>query len=632
MSVARNPFRMRASERIESDSIFLGLYSPYVLETLIEKQAQADLWDNVLFIRSSPGGGKTSLLRLFSPPSLRILQGYRKHYKDIFNILKKLGVYDRNKISVLGVMFSCARNYQILEDLPVNDSQKLNLFFSLINSRIIARTIKAMLELHGVQFPEGLKQISFEAQNNTEISTNFPNKCNGNELYEFALNLEREAYSKINSFTTSDYRQKNYITDLFSLSIINPSNFKINGEKISERFILMFDDVHKLTKKQRKILISTIIESRPSISIWISERLEALDATEILPQGAYIGRDYNEINLEDYWGTNTKRFEVLLSNIADKRIRNADNVKVESFTELLQAILDEEGIRGKLEESVEELKNDLIRISSKDIKFKDWVNFGISQDFSLLEKAELLQKLEILISRYKNRTQLAFEFPLSPDEIKLADKSEVKLAAEFLLSRRFKLPYYFGMEKLVKLSFSNIEQFLGFASEFFEEISAKEIARKDIHLNAQEQERILKNVVERKWREIPKIVPFGIRVSDFITQLANIAKVETFRPSAPYAPGVTGIGIKISDYRSLFEEEPVKNKPDRITLVDVLSSCLANNLLRIDINKSQGKKGGEKWIIIYLNRWLCLKFDLPLSYGGWRPKKIKEILKWVNKK
>jgi hypothetical protein len=35
-----NPFRMRASERIESDSTFLRLYSPFLFKTLIEKQDQ----------------------------------------------------------------------------------------------------------------------------------------------------------------------------------------------------------------------------------------------------------------------------------------------------------------------------------------------------------------------------------------------------------------------------------------------------------------------------------------------------------------------------------------------------------------------------------------------------------------
>jgi len=32
---------------------------------------------------------------------------------------------------------------------------------------------------------------------------------------------------------------------------------------------------------------------------------------------------------------------------------------------------------------------------------------------------------------------------------------------------------------------------------------------------------------------------------------------------------------------------------------------------------------------LYLNRLLCVYFGLPLQYGGWRPKKIDELSKWI---
>ena len=86
----RNPFLMRASERIESDVNFLRLYSPIVLDSLIEKNSNDTLWNNVIFIRSSPGGGKTSLLRVFEPSTLfNIFSRKSQEYKDLFNYLKE---------------------------------------------------------------------------------------------------------------------------------------------------------------------------------------------------------------------------------------------------------------------------------------------------------------------------------------------------------------------------------------------------------------------------------------------------------------------------------------------------------------------------------------------------------------
>lgn len=55
MSRLRNPFRLRASEKIESDVSFLRLYSPIVLDALCEKHKDGKLWNNVMYIHSSPG-------------------------------------------------------------------------------------------------------------------------------------------------------------------------------------------------------------------------------------------------------------------------------------------------------------------------------------------------------------------------------------------------------------------------------------------------------------------------------------------------------------------------------------------------------------------------------------------------
>src|SRR5664279_1680181 len=93
----RNPFRLRASERIESDASFLRLYSPLVIETLTERSNKGILWNNVLFIHSSPGAGKTSLLRIFEPSSLQTLYSLKSQdYTELFSMLKKLSIFNEN--------------------------------------------------------------------------------------------------------------------------------------------------------------------------------------------------------------------------------------------------------------------------------------------------------------------------------------------------------------------------------------------------------------------------------------------------------------------------------------------------------------------------------------------------------
>ena len=74
MKEPRNPFRLRASEHIESDVTFLRLFSPGVLESLPSEEPL----DKIHVIRSAEGGGKTSFLRLLNPTVLLTLHAYRR--------------------------------------------------------------------------------------------------------------------------------------------------------------------------------------------------------------------------------------------------------------------------------------------------------------------------------------------------------------------------------------------------------------------------------------------------------------------------------------------------------------------------------------------------------------------------
>jgi len=128
MNRLRNPFRMRASEKIISDTNFLGIYSPSIIDLLVKSYNESKLWDNVTYIHSSPGGGKTSLLRLFEPSVLNSLYSSQSHYKDLFSNLKKLDIFE-NKVNILGIYLLCSRSFEILEDINVQEAQKKGYFF-----------------------------------------------------------------------------------------------------------------------------------------------------------------------------------------------------------------------------------------------------------------------------------------------------------------------------------------------------------------------------------------------------------------------------------------------------------------------------------------------------------------------
>ena len=142
MREIRNPFTLRIAEHIESDDTFLRLFGPGALELL----RKDEMWTRLQFFQSSPGGGKTSLFRLFTPACLLTLYDSRAsgdEYEDIYKKLKELDVMSEDGPSVLGIMLSNAYKDADIEYLRFDDAQKTRLFFSLLNSRITIGAIRS---------------------------------------------------------------------------------------------------------------------------------------------------------------------------------------------------------------------------------------------------------------------------------------------------------------------------------------------------------------------------------------------------------------------------------------------------------------------------------------------------------
>lgn len=627
MSRHRNPFRLRASEKIESDVSFLRLYSPFVLDSLSEKNKEGILWDNVMYIHSSPGAGKTSLLRVFEPRTLNTLLNNRSanDYKNLYGILRKLDVLHEHKIAMLGVTLVCTRNYEILEELDISNAQKIRFFFSLLNSRIFLATLRSIVDYESSNRPfnDVLESITFNYDNRDNYFSDLVTPCTGRELYTWASAIERRVYQAIDSFLPIVEIKPEGHDELFSLNVLKPENFSINNEPLDCKFLFMIDDGHKLSYNQKISLKKYIIEKRGSFSIWISERLEALDSVDNLR--SFEGRDYEILNLERFWGEHPGKFEKVLANIADKRASNSTE-DVNAFKEFLVDDLEEEILRKDFLESIETTKKNIAAVAEFTSKFDSWIKYADNFNGSPLEKAIFYKKLEILINRNIGKTQLTFEFPLTEQELLDKFKSDIDSTSKLFLSSTSKIPYYYGFSDLAKLSSNNIEQFLSFSADIFEEMLSNRLSGSQVNLDTKNQQRILNSVAERKWLELPKVIPYSGMIINFLSKLGETCRKDTFKPNAPYAPGVTGFAVKFN--RTMFDENPIWYDDEiYLPLVNVISTCVAFNLLEIkEVN--QGEKG-QKWEVYYLNRWLCLKFNLPFAYGGWRHKNADELLKWT---
>jgi hypothetical protein len=444
-------------------------------------------------------------------------------------------------------------------------------------------------------------------------------------LYEWASNIERNIYRAIDSFLPLEDNEIEGHDELFSLITLTPENITFNDNVICSKILFVLDDAHKLSSDQRKRLKKYLAEKRGSFSIWISERLEALEAIENL--GSSLERDYNEINLEDFWRRYPAKFEKIVRSISEKRA-NISTEDVSSFQNYLSDNFNEESNKEELKRYSNSKIDAFREISKFTNKFDDWIEYVSHLDISEYERAQAISELEILINRNIGKQQLSFEFPLTIDELKHKNSYDVGVAANLFLANEIHLPYYFGFGLLAKSSSSNIEQFLTFSGGLFEEMISKKISGEDLVLADSEQHNVLKDIANQKWKELRRIIPFQEQVINFLTSLGEFSKKETYKPNAPYSPGVNGFAIKpIKELRLINNIENWTDDTVYESLINVLSTCVAFNLLEIQIT-NQGKKD-QSWDVYYLNRWLCIMFDLPLSYGGWRHKSPDELTKWL---
>jgi len=623
MKELRNPFKIRVAEHIESDATFVRLFSPEVLDLLHHH----DVWRKPQIIRSAPGGGKTSLLRLFTPRTLSTVCGLRgaEYSKDLVGRLKGMDAIDENGPRVLGILLSCSRSYSDLDDLPVDTVRKQRLLLSLLNARFVLGALQGALVLKHLIYPNDLRLLKVEAKD-TPLSMTLRSN-NGEDLYQWAMKVERTICEALDSFAPLEPNLPGSDC-LASPRFITEASLTCKGEQVASHLILMLDDVHQLASRQREFLLKEILVSRLPVGVWIAERLEALDTDELLTPGVLCGRDYDSIiYIEDYWRrASGKRFERVVTNIADRRAREAKDMESGPFNACLQ-----ESLSGSLFAKAATVVQRRVRDMARGTKrYSAWITERENHQAGPQEMAIAWRDLEILIERDKRKAQQQFDFNLGAEELGCRDGSSVRAAAELFLCREFDIPYYYGVSRLASLASANIDQFLELAGGLFEEVVSALLLKRPGQLTPRDQERILKKSIEDKWRTLPQRMRHGTEVLTLIEAMGKFARWETDKPNAPYAPGVTGIAVTMEERATLkgCNADAQGIEGCLLRLGDVLSACIAHNLLEVALDH---RCKGRRWMILYLNRFLCAHFGLPLQYGGWRERTLGQLLEWLER-
>lgn len=627
MPYRANPFLERMSERTTSDQEFVRLFSPKILERLAD-----DAFEGAVHIfRSPPGGGKTTLLRAFTPMALKAFWNARRSpdMSESYKTLLARGVLDEHEgPRLLGVLLSCASGYA---DLPPGAAlAQEGLFRALLDCRVVLRSLRSMASLLGLDPEGGFEDIRLSYGEPVRDLKHIPLTESVAELTAWAEQRERSVYTQLDSLAHVAGDEPPLHVRLESVLWLQSVEFVRAGTPIPLKRLLMIDDLHKLRRKQRAMLVNELAEVRPTIPVWLAERSIAL-GDELLSQGARQGRDVRDYPLEEIWltGRGPFQFAVFAQNVLDRRLDLQTDIPAGSFSQYLRGQLRSDEQTKPVEEGVRVFRSGVQRYQSNP-RYAEWLKVAEERiGESTIESLRDLYVTSILLARDEAKRQLALELgPLSSDELGERDSSQVQAAAEIFMYEELHVPYYFGIDRLCVMATGNVEELLTLAAALYEGLQAKRVLRKpDLQLSPVEQEKLIKAVARRRLEFIPKNHTEGTRAQRLLDAIGSFCRDRTFLPNAPYAPGVTGIRLSQPELTKLASDQtPLKSH--LAPLKRVLAECVAENLLVA--RPSAASTARDSGTIFYLNRTVCVHYGLPLQMGGWQDVLAEDLIQWID--
>jgi hypothetical protein len=516
-------------------------------------------------------------------------------------------------------------------------SNSHGLFCAILNCRIFLSALNGICELKGLTVNNDLSRLSFslrpKANSSTKKSWDKWGDENGETFYNKMTDLEADLCDMNEDPFWQGEPTELIHTGLWSLDLLANINIMVDGNEFYFYPLIMLDDMHDLEVDQQGYLFRLLTSRQIAIPFWISIRKQALGLENILAErigkGVESGRDYQIIDFEKSGRVDFKKRVSEISTLRVQSVAAQIGGASHIFENFISDNRDDIFLNNFDQNVVQEIKKRVYAAAGSQLgrfqKIIKEVEDVCHEPHDLCRK---LRTLEILIKREVGKTQNEFSFHEIPSDF-LTNKAAVDAADRFL-AKEYKLPYYFGASKLITLSSFNIQQFLRLAGALFDEImTAMRLARyRDSIISEERQNSIIGKVAKEYLREIPSMVHHGNSVFGLVQAIGGMCRDETYRPTAPYAPGVTGTALSMYEFDILYKRA---NKGDEscLELYQTIESAVAHNILEPETNY---KCKNNEFLVLYLNRLLCVPFQLPLQRGGFREQKLSTFIKWIKGK
>jgi len=615
MARVRNAFKIRAADApIIETAQFLQLYCPLLLDQL----QRDDLFvPKLIVVRGSPGSGKSSLLRLFETETLLAIHARRSQPsdQDLVERLTELGILSDLGPKALGIYIQCDSSLRDIANLP-SDQPAERLFNTLLDTRILLlflRAVQRLTDAGCIKLPANCTMQPLPSGDAPPHLFAQPRLLH--ELIESCVRIENDFGTLLNSFpgdplpTSIQPHARVYSLAYLALQLQMPPFSELLP-------IVMLDDVQELYPDQR-LHIRAEFMRRASVPRWLAVRTHVFGLEDLISvEGAEQGREYREIPLDEIFQERPSVFCKFAANVVHRRLQYTDSlqqVPIGDFKNLLQEPA-ENVVTATAKKAVDGMAKRVADVRRGTSFQQTLVSREEGFQSSGVPFSELVRLEQEMIGfeRQANKGQLSLLPDLDIPEVSNGKTAE---AAWLFASRRCRYPYYWGFDTLSNAASGNVEQLLSTGAAFVDRMIYRSELGRDKAISAKEQEDIFKRCADDYYRALEEKHRRGSSIRQFVDNLGLFFEEVTYRPYAPISPGVNGFGLT----RQLIEQAagPGVQTRDAEVLREVLTNAVAGNVLSVRITK-QGQAGAEK-IVFYFNRILCVRFRLPLHYGGWQP-------------
>lgn len=633
MSVYLNPFYARAAEQLRDAHQFVSTFAAGALDML-----PTAAWDRLVILRSSPGAGKTSLMRLFTPDNLEWARR-RMTKEPVYGQLQALGAIDSDRSHKLGVLIDLDRDYRSLLDLPIPPDAARRLFFRLLDVRIMVGALRSALILSDHDFPDDVVDISLRLRDphgrSAAVLERFGG-ADGPSILSYAQGTERLILRMLDALLATDV---SHIPDghneLYSLQLLDDADLVLNDTVIEAQPLIMFDDGHRLDRSQRDALLGELRKRRPRLGRWYAERFEALSDQELLSDVGEEGRDIALVDLDAIARTGSNdgrrfqkgRYDRLLADVARRRAAPVLTNYAQEQRPFLDLLADDrDAVMPEHSGIIANLQARVISLAAAEPRYDSWLE-GADEKTGW-DAAVRWRELEVLILRDQSRQQDLFGEALTETDLTERSSSALREATALAIATEFRLPYYAGDHMVMRLGSHNAHQFLNLCGDLFAEMLVDISLGRTPQLSVDRQHRVLRRASEQFWETIPRTVPNGRDVQAIVREIVEIARTENGKPRMPYPPGVTGTALSMGERQRLLDPDYRAAHPAAGRLFAALASAVANNILHADLDYSVKN---SRYMVLYVNRLLCPRFDLPLGLGGFRERRLSEMTGWMQK-